>query len=255
MTCESLIRYVTHRIFTYSYCGNTVNGWSGKELGLFFIKNTFEHLIQQITGCVVKLCTAARTDSGVHAVHNICNGRIEHNISNYRLMQAMNFYLPEYIRILDIHYTHACFSSRFWAKSRCYEYLIYTGNIVPPLLVGRVLRVATVNIQLMQQAHAYLIHMQSVRSFCLTTFAESMYRPMLHVHSYYKQVFTYTVIAFYFESKSFVHHQIRITMYYLIQVGLGRLSLEQFQQMVHATYEQPRGVITSDGLYLIQVKY
>lgn len=250
-----------YKVMEFMYDGEFINGWDGGnkmiiDHQLYFIKDEFEKIIYKITKNRVNLTCAARTDKGVHAMYNICNFKIYSNISNERLIKAINYYLPKFIRIINIMDTHIFFSSRFWSLSRRYEYLISNEEFINPLLINKVWNINyKININNMIIAQKLLLNMYNVKGFVLKSFNGNLKRTVIDIEYKVKNIFNLKVHSFEFEAKSFAHHQIRIIMYFLIQVGIGKYTIEDFSNIINCNVEFQKILASPYGLYLKNIKF
>lgn len=76
------------------------------------------------------LIRAARTDKGVHAAGNLVSLKL--NIEGEGLVERINSFLPEQIRLWAIERVNKTFDARKMCGSRVYEYLLPTYALVAP---------------------------------------------------------------------------------------------------------------------------
>jgi tRNA pseudouridine38-40 synthase len=72
----------------------------------------------------VNLIGAGRTDAGVHALGQVANFLIDHSLDPERYAAALNYYLPDDIRVLASEDVPVQFHARFDARARHYRYLV-----------------------------------------------------------------------------------------------------------------------------------
>lgn len=105
------------------YEGTAYSGWQLQQDGKT-IQGMICQAIQKITAVEVNLIGAGRTDAGVHALGQVANFRIDHRLEPERYSEAINFYLPDDIRVLQSEETELDFHARFSARARRYRYLV-----------------------------------------------------------------------------------------------------------------------------------
>ena len=105
------------------YEGTAYSGWQIQENG-DTIQGRLTEAIFKTTGRQITLIGAGRTDAGVHALGQVANFQIEHGLEPERYAAALNFYLPEDIRVLRSEAAPEQFHARFSARGRCYRYLV-----------------------------------------------------------------------------------------------------------------------------------
>ncbi|MDP2365772.1 MAG: tRNA pseudouridine(38-40) synthase TruA [Ignavibacteria bacterium] len=105
------------------YDGTNYSGWQ--------IQKNSESIQQKITEAIevllkekINLIGSGRTDSGVHAIGQAANFRIETEIDIYRFKHSLNSILPSDILVSAMEEVDPEFHSRFDAKKRTYLYLI-----------------------------------------------------------------------------------------------------------------------------------
>ena len=76
----------------------------------------------------IKIYASGRTDKGVHALGQVIHFDTSKNISLYGWKRALNSFLPDDIRVMDVEYVSDDFHARFSAKSKEYHYFIETGE-------------------------------------------------------------------------------------------------------------------------------
>jgi tRNA pseudouridine38-40 synthase len=105
------------------YDGTNYAGWQIQENGST-VQQKIVETIQVLTKFRVNLIGSGRTDSGVHALGQVANFKIDVDLDLYRFSHSLNAILPKDISITGIHNIGENFHSRFDAKKRSYIYLI-----------------------------------------------------------------------------------------------------------------------------------
>ena len=116
-----------------SYIGKNYSGWQIQPDSLS-IQEVIEGSLAKISGSLVKITGAGRTDKGVNAWGQIASFNLDKIFLPEKLRLAINFYLPEDIRIMKIFTVPYDFNARRSALSREYKYFIYHGQVCPPVL-------------------------------------------------------------------------------------------------------------------------
>lgn len=105
------------------YKGTTFAGWQVQNEQRT-VQGEITDAIRKVTGRDVDLTGAGRTDAGVHALGQVANFHIEHELEAGRFRDALNFYLPTEIRVKKSEEVPAAFHARFDARFRRYRYLL-----------------------------------------------------------------------------------------------------------------------------------
>jgi tRNA pseudouridine38-40 synthase len=108
---------------TVEYKGTAFCGWQSQAKGAT-IQDAVTDAIFKTTGASVKLIAAGRTDAGVHALGQVANFVIEHKLKADRFKEALNFYLPDDIRIKQACEVPLDFHARHDALFKRYRYLV-----------------------------------------------------------------------------------------------------------------------------------
>ncbi len=105
------------------YKGTSFAGWQVQP-GQKTIQGEITEAILKTTGESVEVTGAGRTDAGVHALGQVANFMTGHTLDPARFRDALNYYLPEDIRIKSSDEVSDQFHARFSARSRRYRYLL-----------------------------------------------------------------------------------------------------------------------------------
>ena len=103
---------------TIQYDGTSYSGWQiqkDQNTVQGVLKKCIETIIHQDN---VNVIGSGRTDSGVHAIGQVANFKINTNMSNINLKNAMNANLPKDIQVINSEIVTDDFHSRFSALSR-----------------------------------------------------------------------------------------------------------------------------------------
>jgi tRNA pseudouridine38-40 synthase len=107
------------------YDGTNYCGWQIQQ-NEPTIQQTITNKIELISKIKVNLTGSGRTDSGVHALGQVANFRIDHDIDIYRFRHSLNAVLPFDISVIAMEKVDEDFNARFKAKKRSYIYLFST---------------------------------------------------------------------------------------------------------------------------------
>lgn len=116
-----------------SYIGKNYSGWQIQPDALS-IQEIIENVLAKIAGREIRITGAGRTDKGVNAWGQVASFKMEKIFAPEKLRLAINFYLPEDIRIIKIFHVPDEFNARYSALSREYKYFIWHGSVCPPML-------------------------------------------------------------------------------------------------------------------------
>ncbi len=107
------------------YDGSNYFGWQ-RQKKENSVQQEIESALQKIFGIKFSIIAAGRTDTGVHSYGQVCSfiNQEQIKITEEKLAAALNFYLPNDIRIIKAKYLDFPFHARFDAIAREYIYKI-----------------------------------------------------------------------------------------------------------------------------------
>ena len=147
------------------YDGTNFHGWQ-RQAGLPTIQGTLEEALARITKQPVTLFGAGRTDAKVHAAGQAASFRSSLKLTESSWVRAINSLLPPDIVIRNAEYVPLDFHARYSARSKVYQYAIFTSELPSPFLRNFVWHIKKpLNIPSMQEASGYLIGTHDFSSF------------------------------------------------------------------------------------------
>ena len=256
---------------TIEYDGTNYCGWQ-KQNGKFSIQESIEKSIQLMTHEVVEVYGCGRTDAGVHAIAITAHFDLEKDIETHKLISGINYYLKNQyisrlekiyydkkdfiqdISIIDCEKVDNDFHSRFSAKMRYYKYIILNRQQPTALYSKRVWQVfKKLNFDAMNDCLQYLIGKKDWSSFrdsdCQANTAIKTISGVSIIKDNDKIIFT-------INAKSFLHHIVRNIVGTLVEVGLEKISVEDFKSIIEAKDRKKAGpTAPPQGLYFVKVDY
>lgn len=254
-----------------SYKGSGYFGW--QDLGVSEDKPTVQAAIQQVLKKICKyqdcsISAASRTDGGVHARGQVAKLTISVEVESEKLLQGMNSLLPDDIRILKCEPCAKEFNPNRDSRSKSYHYYFCMDQIYNPVLNDIV-------------AHApFIIDGQTATASALEKMKQAC-KIFEGEHDFYSfaardanigstvrrilsceileaglSVFDNDVYYLQIEGNGFLRQMIRYIVGALIEVGRGKLGLED----IHAALENHQDQKLSPkakahGLHLIEIYY
>jgi tRNA pseudouridine38-40 synthase len=219
------------------------------------IQEELEKAIARLTGEVVRIKAAGRTDAGVHALGQVVAFDTASGHSPETFVRALNFYLPRDIAVKAAHQVRERFDPRRDALSRRYRYTLLNSPTPSPLMMRTSCHIEEpLSARRMQRAARLLVGTHDFARFAATPGGE---RASTVRHIYEASVRrSGDVITFEVEGNAFLPHQVRRMAGALVDVGRGKLSLEGLKTMIDGGH--PQAVAHSlppQGLCLVEVTY
>ena len=241
---------------TVEYDGTPYVGFQRQTNG-YAVQEAIEKAVKKFTGEDVTLFVAGRTDTGVHALGQICHVDLARDWAPFRVMEAINAHLvmaDESISILDVEIMDEDFHARFSAKGRRYLYRIVNRHSPAPLERHRAWWVKRpLDIDAMQDASSVLIGTHDFTTFRAVQCQAKSPVKTLDVIEFSRVGEIVEVRLF---ARSFLHNQVRSIVGTLKLVGEGRWTRDDVKTVLEARDHQRCGALApSHGLYLAKVDY
>jgi tRNA pseudouridine38-40 synthase len=245
---------LTKIALTVEYDGTSYNGFQ-LQCNQPTIQGGLENALWKLTQERIRVLAASRTDSGVHAKGQMVSFRTTSLLPLKTFIRGLNYYLPPDIAVKAAYRADESFNVRRSAISREYNYYILNSDTRSPLRQKFTYHVpGHLDIDAMNQACQALIGVHDFASFAssIDTERKSTSRAV------YKADVRKTgdMVIFNIVASSFLPHQVRNTIGSLIQVGQGRMTVDEFCSIIEAKKPGRAGpTAPACGLCLMQVNY
>ena len=219
------------------------------------IQEELEKAIERFTGEKVRVQAAGRTDTGVHAKGQVVAFDTKAAHPHYTFVQALNYHLPEDVAVKAACRVGQGFDPRRGALSRRYRYTILNSRSPSPLWRRTSYRVTEpLDVRKMQEAAKLLIGTHDFASFSgpLEERRRGTIRDVYRASVSRKG----ELVHFDVEANAFLPHQVRRMTGPLVEIGRGRLSLDDFRDMINGSSSRATAhSLPARGLCLMQVTY
>ena len=235
------------------YEGTNYSGWQ-TQLGVRTIQETIEGAIKKQIGERVNLIGSGRTDKGVHARGQVANFRTNSLIPGERYKLLLKYHLPYDITIMDSEEVHMNFHSRYDATRKIYKYIVFNGDLASALYRNFSYYVPyKLDMDRMIKASKYLLGDQDFASFMVAgTKVHTTIRTIYNIEIFRSGDF----IEFHIDGNSFLRNMVRIIVGTLINIGRGKIDLDQMSSIILAKNRKEAGpTAPPQGLFLEKVFY
>ena len=235
------------------YDGTRYRGWQrlpGKD---DTIQSKIENALTRILGEPIEISGSGRTDAGVHAKGQVANFHCNSQLPCDEILRLLRQYLPEDIGIYACKEVSERFHARLNAKEKTYCYRIWNSS-VPCVFDRRFVAVMpeTLDLYAMNRAAGQLEGYHDFSAFCGNPkFKKSTVR---FIRSVVIQK-TGEEVRIYFTGNGFVHHQVRIMVGTLVEVGRGERSEDSLLALFGAKRSEAGFLAPAQGLCLMEVQY
>ena len=241
------------RYFIYlSYKGTAYHGWQIQPNGIS-VQQMLTDALSTVLRQQTEVVGAGRTDAGVHAklmvAHFDCVGGLPNGLD---LTNKLNSLLPNDIAVHQVLPVKPGAHARFDAVSRKYEYYIVTAkDVFKQEFAARI--VGDLDFQQMNIAAATLLDFTDFTSFSkLHTDVKTNNCKITQAQwNMLEGQWVFTV-----QADRFLRNMVRAIVGTLLEVGRGKLSVEQFKEVVMAKNRCKAGVsVPAKGLFLVDICY
>jgi len=250
------------------YEGTRYQGWQKQTSTQNTIQGKLEDILTRMAGYSVEVHGAGRTDAGVHALFQVADFQLKGHSNRCSetlkdiekkdlpraILNYVNQYLPEDIRLSSVEEVPERFHSRLNAKEKIYCYRIHNA-LVADVFTRRYTYYFPqyLNIEAMREAAVQLCGTHDYQSFCTKKkLKKSTVRTIYDIEI--KKVSN--EIQFIYRGNGFLYHMVRILTGTLLQVGIGKLKATDMQEILEAKSREKAGeLVPGCGLTLVEVRY
>ena len=238
---------------TLSYDGTRYHGWQVQPNGSS-VQEKLQWALSTILRQDIQVTGAGRTDAGVHARMMVAHFDVESmDFELQHLTYKLNRLLPQDIAIQMMEPVSDEMHARFSATSRTYHYYIHT--VKDPFLRAYSCELHyPLEFQLMNEAAAILMTYEDFGAFCKAH--ADVKTTLCHITT--AQWHQTSPSSWYFEitANRFLRNMVRAVVGTLIDVGRGRLSLDDFRKVIEGKRRTEAGEsMPANALFLEDVRY
>lgn len=240
---------------TLAYDGAVFRGWQSQPGG-GAVQDVLQAAVSKLAGgSAVSVQGSGRTDAGVHALGQVAHADVPDGRDADFYARALNAVLPPELRVLSCVAVAEDFHARYSATGKTYDYLLWTGAILPPHRVGRAWHVRPVpDPVFLRRAAAELTGRHDFAGF-----SANRGTPVRDTQRHLRKV-TVAVrgpeIRLRFEGDGFLYKMVRMLVAAMVRVAQGKAKTGDLRaRLAGRASDLPRTVAPPDGLYLRRVSY
>jgi tRNA pseudouridine38-40 synthase len=235
------------------YDGSAFCGWQLQD-DVRTAQGDIEHALSTVANEPIRVITAGRTDTGVHAAGQVIHFDTSALRSGRSWVRGANSNLADDVALVWADEVDPEFHARFAATGRHYQYVIFNRSVRPTFLQKHVTwEYRPLDIELMRIAAGYLIGTHDFSSYrTVHCQARDPVRDLRALDISRRG--DYVLLHVY--ANAFLHHMVRNLAGVLMAIGAGEHEPEWAKEVLEAR-DRTRGGITApaDGLYLTAVEY
>ena len=244
------------------YDGSSYSGWQS-QLSLNTVQDKLEAAITRFVGDnstdeLVRVITAGRTDTGVHALGQVVHFDVNVEREDWSWVRGINSFLPDSIVVNWAKPVSEEFSARFSAYERTYIYAMHAGPCRSPMAASRAGYLMMpadkwFDVPAMEAAAQYLIGEHDYSSFRSSECqAKSPIKTLYSIEIISAQPWLYFKIR----GNAFLHHMVRNLVGTFLMIATGKQSSEWMSEVLAAKDRRVAApTFAPDGLYLAKIAY
>lgn len=234
-----------------SYNGKNYHGWQIQPDAVS-VQEKINNALSTIYQKEIEVVGAGRTDTGVHASQMFAHFDVENEIDE-NLTFKLNSILPNDIFIKNIFKVNDEKHARFDAIERSYEYRIWLGRNPFLLDFSWQIHSQKPDVDVMNEAAKLLLKYEDFKSF--SKVKTDVYTFNCNItEAFWKQ--ENEMLIFYISANRFLRNMVRAIVGTLLDVGLGKLTVEDFKNIIESKNRSNAGLsVPAKGLFLTQIKY
>ena len=240
---------------TIEYDGTPFVGWQRQTNGLA-VQEVIEAALHAVSGEMVRLRGAGRTDAGVHATAQVAHADLARRAWRPDVLRdALNAHMrPHPVAILRAELVPDSFDARHSAVRRHYLYRLYNRRAPLALEVRRAwLMKRRIDAGAMHAAAQVLIGRHDFSTF---RDSECQAESPIRTLERFDVLQDGDLITMKVAARSFLHRQVRSMVGSLEQVGSGRWTANDLRDALDAKDRARCGMVApATGLYLVGVDY
>jgi len=245
---------------TIAYDGTDFHGWQAQS-NQPTIQGEIVSVLRRITQEATGLHGAGRTDAGVHAFGQVGSFRTQSPLSAAEFQRALNALLPPTIRIMKSEEVGPDFNARWSARGKTYQYRLYRGKIVPPMLWRYVLHYPfPLDEDAMRDAAARFVGIHDFASFAASTGSEEDDKERSTQREIYSSELARSSdneeLVFTVRGRSFLRYMVRKMVGTLLDVGRGKLQPQDIDRLYELKDRSKSGpTVPPQGLCMVSVEH
>ena len=236
----------------FSYDGTAYHGWQYQP-NANSVQEELEKALFTTLREKVSVTGAGRTDTGVHARMMTCHFDWHEALDCAHLQFKLNCLLPEDIAVSEVKSVNEDWHARFTATARTYHYYIttrkdafnrdYALRLYFPLDIEQMNRAASLLLKHNDFGCFCKSHSDNKTNLCTVTEAQWIVQD---AHTFYFRV----------TANRFLRNMVRAIVGTLIEVGKGKMTIEQFEEVLHSGSRSNAGEsVPARGLFLEKITY
>ncbi|MBR4754649.1 MAG: tRNA pseudouridine(38-40) synthase TruA [Lachnospiraceae bacterium] len=244
-----------------SYDGTRYNGWQRLGDTDNTIQEKLETTLGRILNQEIEVFGSGRTDAGVHALAQVANFVVdESKLDGFKkdlpgfIMEEVNKYLPQDIRINECTKAPDRFHARLNARVKTYEYRIDNGPVARVFERKYLTRIEeAIDVEKLKEAASYFVGEHDFKAFCGNKhYKKSTVRKIFSIDVRTEE----GIIYIRFKGSGFLRNMVRIIVGTMVDCALGKMEVSSIPGIFEeGDRAKAAPTAPAQGLFLIEVEY
>jgi tRNA pseudouridine38-40 synthase len=236
---------------TIQYDGSKYSGWQ-IQAGCCTLQQAITDSIKTLTSQKVNLIGSGRTDSGVHALGQVANFKVEQQLDITKFRYSLNSVLPKDISIIKMNTTPENFHARFDAVRRKYLFLFIKYKS-PFYELYSYKYFYKLDCNYLNELSKSIIGKKDFTSFARKS-SETEDKECIVYDVGWRE--TKGFVLFFIEANRFLHGMVRTIVGTLINSQKNNYDQKYIEEIIEAKNREAAGeAVPAKGLFLYKVKY
>ena len=238
-----------------AYDGTPFFGWQ-RQPNQISIQETIENALATILNTSIQIVGCGRTDTGVHALQYFAHFNFEGEFPK-GFLRRLNKFLPPSIVIYHLQQVEEDAHARFDATSRSYKYhLGLEKNPFRQKTAYFYPFAKDLDLSVLNSAAQLLLNYDEFFPFCKTNTDAKTMKCQITRSEWQSVDLPYPELVFHISADRFLRGMVRLIVGMCLNVGHGKLTLEQVQTALEKQERLPKSLsVAPHGLFLTDIQY
>ena len=221
------------------------------------VQQVLEAALTKLFDQKTKISAASgRTDTGVHATHQVVSVKTESRLSIEKICQGLNYYLEGNVAVKEVSDVSEDFHARFNAKTKTYEYRIWNHSIRSPLRAGTHWFVShPLDVEKIRKGMKRLSGRHDFSAFCSQNKRHEEASNIRKIIKF-ELIENDHELIFRVCGNGFLYRMVRNLVGTLVDLGRGKINLTELSKILASKKRARAGMAApAHGLCLIDVTY
>ena len=231
------------------YDGSKFSGFQRLK-NLPTVQKEIEDALFKIDQEDIKIKGAGRTDRGVHAYCQMAHFDTDKKLPKLNLKEAINSLVSNYLYIAEVTEISDEIHARFSVERKVYQYKINLGEY-DPLKEDYYWQLNyKLDLKAMREASKLFLGIHDFENF--VSGPRDSYEAIIYDITLNKDK---DILTLTFEGKSFYRYMVRNLVGALVDVGKGKVTMQEIKDSLAKKTNQKFSVAKASGLYLMDIEY